>query len=69
MMSLDTNSLLLLYHDDKNINLKNEFLKRKVLVIDGYDFRGLDATSARIRLPRIDEFPVLLQAIQEINKL
>lgn len=67
--TLDTNSLLLLYHDDKNINLKNEFLKRKVLVIDGYDFRGLDATSARIRLPRIDEFPVLLQAIQEINKL
>jgi histidinol-phosphate aminotransferase len=67
--TLDTNSLLLLYHDDKNINLYNEFLKRKVLVIDGYDFKGLDSNSARVRLPRMEEFPVLLQAIKEINEL
>lgn len=67
--TLDTNSLLLLYHDSKDINLHDEFLKRKVLVIDGYDFKGLDSTSARIRLPRMEEFPVLLQAIKEINQL
>ena len=67
--TLDTNSLLLLYHDDKNINLYDEFLKRKVLVIDGYDFKGLDSNSARVRLPRMEEFPVLLQAIKEINEL
>ena len=51
--TLDTNSLLLLYHDDKNINLYDEFLKRKVLVIDGYDFKGLDSNSARVRLPKM----------------
>ena len=67
--TLDTNSLLLLYHDDKNINLHDEFFKRKVLVIDGYDFKGLDSNSARVRLPRMEEFPVLLQAIKEINEL
>lgn len=67
--TLDTNSLLLLYHDDKKINLYDEFLRRKVLTIDGYDFRGLDSTSVRIRLPRKEEFPVLLKAIREINKL
>ncbi|MBR0468689.1 MAG: histidinol-phosphate aminotransferase family protein [Mogibacterium sp.] len=67
--TLDGNSLLLLYHDSKTINLSEEFLKRKVLVIDGYDFKGLDSTAARIRLPRREEFPVLLKAIKEINKL
>jgi len=67
--TLDENSLLLLYHDSKTINLSEEFLKRKVLVIDGYDFKGLDSTAARIRLPRREEFPVLLKAIKEINKL
>ena len=67
--TLDTNSLLLLYHDDKNINLRDEFFKRKVLVIDGYDFKGLDSSSARVRLPRKEEFPVLLEAIKEINKI
>ena len=67
--TLDTNSLLLLYHDDKNINLQQEFYKRGVLVIDGYDFKGLDSTFARVRLPRKEEFPVLLKVIREINAL
>jgi hypothetical protein len=67
--TLDTNSLLLLYHDNSDINLKDEFFKRKVLVIDGYDFKGLDSSAARVRLPRIEEFPVLLDAIKEINRL
>lgn len=67
--TLDTNSLLLLYHDDKDIKLADEFLKRGVLVIDGYDFKGLDSTSARVRLPKKEEFPKLLEAIKEINAL
>jgi len=67
--SLDTNSLLLLYHDDRNIELKNEFFRRGVLVIDGYDFKGLDSNSARVRLPRAEEFPVLLKAIKEIAQM
>ena len=67
--TLDTNSLLLLYHDDRNIDLKQEFFKRGVLVIDGYDFKGLDSSSARVRLPVKEEFPKLLRAIKEINKL
>ena len=67
--TLDTNSMMLLYHDDKNINLKDEFMKRRVLVVDGYDFKGLDSTSARVRLPHRDDFPVLLEAIKEINDL
>jgi histidinol-phosphate aminotransferase len=67
--TLDTNSLLLLYHDDKDIKLAEEFLKRGILVIDGYDFKGLDSTSARVRLPKKEEFPKLLEAIKEINAL
>ena len=67
--TLDTNSLMLLYHDDKNIKLAEEFLKRGVLVVDGYDFKGLDQTSARVRLPRKEDFPKLLEAIKEINAL
>lgn len=67
--TLDTNSLLLLYHEDKSIHLKEEFYKRGVLVIDGYDFKGLDSSAARVRLPKKEEFPKLLKAIEEINQL
>lgn len=67
--TLDTNSLLLLYHDDPSINLCREFYDRKVLAVDGYDFNGLDSSAVRIRLPIKDEFPVLLKAIRAINKL
>ena len=67
--TLDTNSLLLLYHDDPQINLRKEFWERGVLVIDGNDFKGLDSSSARVRLPVLEEFPVLLAAVREINSL
>lgn len=67
--TLDTNSLLLLYHDDKNIDLKDEFFKRGILVVDGYDFKGLDSSAARVRLPKKREFKRLLAAIREINQL
>jgi histidinol-phosphate aminotransferase len=65
--TLDSNSICLLYHDKPEINLKAEFFKRRVLVIDGYDFKGLDSSAARVRMPRMEEFPVLMQAIEEIN--
>ena len=67
--TLDTNSIFLLYHDDSDVNLKDEFFRRGVLVIDGYDFKGLDSSAARVRLPRIEEFPKLLAAIREINEI
>lgn len=67
--TLDTNSLFMLYHEDAEIDLKKEFWKRGVLVIDGNDFKGLDSSSARVRLPIMEEFPVLLKAIEEIDKL
>lgn len=67
--TLDTCSICLLYHDDANIDLREEFFRRGVLVIDGYDFKGLDSSAARVRMPRLEEFPVLLRAIEEINQL
>ena len=67
--TLDTNSICLLYHDDPEVNLKEEFFRRGVLVIDGYDFKGLDSSAARVRMPKLDEFPVLIQAISEISRI
>ncbi len=67
--TLDTNSICLLYHDNSDINLREEFFRRGVLVIDGYDFKGLDSSAARVRMPRIDEFPKLISAIDEISRL
>ena len=51
------------------MNLKKEFYERGVLVVDGNDFKGLDVNSARVRMPVIDEFPVLLAAVREINAI
>ena len=41
----------------------------KPMRIDGYDFKGLDSSAARVRLPEADDFPVLLEAVREINAL
>lgn len=65
----DTTSLVLLYHDDPEIDLKKEFWEKGVLVIDGNDFKGLDSSSVRVRLPIISEFPVLLAAVEEISRV
>lgn len=66
--TLDTNPLLLLYHNNRKINLKNEFYKLGVLVIDGSYFKGLNSSAVRVRLPIKNEFPVLLNAIKALNK-
>ena len=66
--TLDTNPLLLLYHNNMEINLKNEFYKLGVLVIDGSYFKGLNSSAVRVRLPIKNEFPVLLNAIKALNK-
>ena len=56
-------------YENGSVNLREEFFKRGVLVIDGYDFKGLDSSAARVRMPRLEEFPKLLSAITEINEL
>ena len=64
----DTVSIFLLYHDDENVDLKEEFFKRGVLCVSGSDFTGLGKNYARIRLPKIDDFRVLYRAITEIDQ-
>lgn len=63
----DTVSLCLMYVDDENVDLKKEFFDRKVLCVSGSDFYGLGKNFARIRLPRMDEFPVLFDAVKSID--
>ena len=64
----DTVSICVLYHSNKNINLKKEFYNNGVLCVSGNDFHGLDKSYVRIRLPRIDEFPKLLEAVKNIDR-
>jgi len=63
----DTVSLCLLYHDDPDVDLKKEFFDRGVLCVSGADFESLDKSFARIRMPRIDEFKVLFDAVKDID--
>ena len=67
--TLDTCSICLLYHDDADIDLNKELFARGVLAVDGNDFKGLYSNSARVRMPKLEEFPVLLKAIKEINAI
>lgn len=65
--SSDTVSIFLLIHKDENVDLYERFFDEKVLSVPGKDFNGLSKNSVRIRLPRIDEFSVLLDAIKAIH--
>lgn len=64
--TLDTCSLILLYADDTELDMKQELYKRGALVVSGADFQSLDKSSARIRLPKEEEFPKLLAAIRDL---
>lgn len=66
--NLPTCSLILLYADDENVDIKEELFKRGALVISGECFQSLDKSSARIRLPKEEEFPKLLEAIADLEK-
>lgn len=63
----DTVSIFLLYHDDETVDLKQMFYEKGVLCVSGGDFEGLNRSCVRIRLPKIDEFPILFKAIREID--
>lgn len=63
----DTVSIFLLWHEDDSVDLKKMFYDKGVLCVSGEDFRGLGKSYARIRLPKIDDFPMLFKAIQEID--
>ena len=39
-----------------------------MLCVSGSDFTGLGKNFARIRLPKLDEFPVLFKAIKDIDQ-
>ena len=67
--TLDTNVLLTLYHDDRNIDLMREFYKRGILVVDGCSFRGLEKNAVRLSLPKKENFSRLLNAIKDISTL
>ena len=64
----DTVSIFLLWHDDEDIDLKQEFYDRGVLCVSGADFTGLGKNYARIRLPKLEDFPVLFEAFRAIDE-
>ncbi len=64
----DTVSLCVLYHKDRTVDLKQMLYDRGVLCVSGDCFNGLDKSFVRIRLPKIDEFPKLFEAIKDIDQ-
>ena len=65
----ETVSICLMTHTNPNIDLAEEFAKRKILVISGDDFRSLGANSVRFRLPGEEDMPKVLAAMEEIDNL
>lgn len=65
--TLPSCSLILLYAEDESVDVKEELYKRGVLVVSGESFHTLDKSSARIRLPKMEDFPKLLEAIKDLE--
>jgi histidinol-phosphate transaminase len=63
----DTVSICLLTYDDPQVDLAEEFAKRRILVISGKDFHNLGKKSVRLRVPGEADMPKVLQALKEIN--
>ena len=59
--------ICLLKHNDRNVDLMKLFFEHGVLTVPGAVFDGLYKNSTRVRMPVMEEFPKLLQAVREIN--
>ena len=66
--SYDTVSIFTLFHKNSDVDLKKMFYDHGILCVSGGDFIGTDKSFVRIRLPKNDEFPVLLSAIKDIDE-
>lgn len=64
----ETVSICLLTHDDPNVDLAEEFAKRKILVISGDDFYTLGKNSVRLRVPAEKDMPAVIRALEEIDE-
>ncbi len=64
----DMVSIFTMYHDDPNVNLQEEFWNNGVLCVAGNSFSGLEKNYARIRMPKMEEFPVLENAVVAIHQ-
>lgn len=63
----DMVSIFVLYHDDPAVDLQKVFWENKVLCVSGADFAGMERNFVRIRLPKMEDFPILLEAVQRIH--
>ncbi|MBM6829357.1 histidinol-phosphate aminotransferase family protein [Anaerotignum lactatifermentans] len=64
----DTVSICLLTHHNTEVDLANEFAKRRILVISGKDFHNLGKNSVRLRVPGESEIEKVLNALKEIDE-
>lgn len=63
----DMVSIFVLYHDDPAVDLQKVFWENKVLCVSGADFAGMERNFVRIRLPKMEDFQILLEAVQRIH--
>lgn len=64
--TLDTCPICLLYHEEKRLDLAEEFRARGVLTYSGTSFNGLKKNSVRLRLPREEDCGALLEAVRTL---
>lgn len=65
----DTVSICLLTHNNTEIDLADEFAKRRILVISGKDFHNIGKNSVRLRVPGESEMEKVLKALLEIDRI
>lgn len=61
--------ICLMYHDNTKMNLLQEFFKHEVLTVPGNEFVGLAKNYIRFRIPKAEDMPRVLQAMQSINDI
>lgn len=66
--TLDSCSICLLTHKDKNCDLVKLFASYGVKVVSGSDFEGLGANSVRLRLPPQEQEKALPCIVRDIDR-
>ena len=66
--TLDSCSICLLTHKDKNCDLAKLFASYGVKVVSGSDFEGLGTNSVRLRLPPQEQEKALLCIVRDIDR-
>ena len=65
----DSVSICLLFHKNPEVDMAEEFIKRRILVYSGVCYDTIGKNGCRFRVPAAEDMPKVMEALKEIDAI